>query len=94
MSVSGVSLITKIINKDDNAYSMHGFVNPTFQNLGVCPVYVNGILLEKGDSFGIDTNGLPLVNEISIQFANANDTRRLILNCLKKTEVQCNTCNS
>lgn len=58
----------QLITYSDNQFSLEGFVNPTFTNLGDSPVMVDGELLQKGDSFKVDLPNLVLSNTISINF--------------------------
>ncbi|WNM19275.1 hypothetical protein [Flavobacterium capsici] len=71
-------MVNELVTNSINNFSMKGKCNPTFQNQGTQNVYVNGMLLEPGDSFPVNVPGVVLQNEIKITFGN-DSTKQNIL---------------
>ena len=82
----------KNITSNQNAFDLDGMINPCFQNNGESPVLINGNLLEKGDSFPINTNGMPLQGTATINFVDETKSAKLICNYLVSVnkEFSCN----
>ncbi len=67
-----LNLLSKTISKDDSSFSLKGMINPCFQNIGDSPVIILGNTLNYGDAFEVNTNGMPLSNEIAVIFTDQN----------------------
>lgn len=70
------SLRSQLITDSENEFSLEGFINPTFTNVGDSPVMVDGETLAKGESFKVDLPGVILTGTISINFTSPVKTER------------------
>jgi len=66
----------KLITKNESSFSLEGFINPTFTNIGASSVMVDGELLATGESFKVDLPNVVLSEAIQITFLSANKNER------------------
>ena len=86
-----VNYVRATINESIDAFPLDGCINPVFQNLGDAPVIIDGMLLDKEESFPIHTNGLEIDkgNNVSIIF-QSETAKNLHFRCLRASEDKCN----
>ena len=66
----------KLITNSESSFSLEGFINPTFTNVGVSPVFVDGEKLLTGESFKVDLPRIVLSESIEIRFLSQDKKER------------------
>lgn len=66
----------KLITTTETSFSLEGLINPTFTNVGVSPVFVDGEKLLTGESFKVDLPHIVLSESIEIRFVSPNKNER------------------
>lgn len=63
-----INVVNQIITRNNPQFPLKGMINPTFQNQGTAKVFVNGLLLEPGDSYTVNVPMGVCQNSIAITF--------------------------
>jgi hypothetical protein len=72
MCFAKINVVNQIITRNNPQFPLLGMLNPTFQNQGTANVYVNGLLLEPGDSYTVNVPMSVCQNNIAIVFEQDN----------------------
>lgn len=75
---SPANLVNQIITKNNPQFSLDGMLNPTFQNQGTANVYINGLLIQPGDSYACNVPGVEFKNTIPIVFEQDSTKSRIL----------------
>ncbi|WP_130735508.1 hypothetical protein [Flavobacterium sp. J27] len=88
--MSKVNFYRTTINETNESFSLEGCINAVFQNFGEATVSIDGTELETGESFPIDTAGLPFGpnNNLQIVFKEEQG-KNLLFRCVKISKNQC-----